>query len=215
MDDLRQSVIDVCLRLVAGGYIFGTWGNVSLRLPDGNILMTPSRMEYADMRPNDRPVLAPDGRQVSGERLATSERELHRGILNARPDVGAVIHTHSPYAMAAATLEGGIPVLSEEMCQLLGGRIPVTARFVPSENHVELGEAVTGALEDKNALLIRNHGIICCGRTLGEAEVSCQVAEKSAMMYLSLLAAGTPFHVVEEPYVRMGRSYFLDKYGKT
>jgi len=220
---MRQAILDVCRRLYDGGYIFGTWGNVSARLPDGNILMTPSRMEYADMMPEDLPVLTPGGEQVCGERLSTSERELHRGILNARPDVNAVVHTHSPYAMAAAALEvspaeglsGGIPVLSEEMCQLLGGAIPITAEFVPSEEHAALGRAVTGALGNASALLIRNHGIICCGRNLREAEVAAQVAEKSAQVYLTLLASGAPFRKVEEPYVTMGRNYFLYGYGKT
>ena len=213
--DLRQNMIDTCKRLNASGYIFGTWGNASARLADGNILMTPSRVEYADMRIEDLPVLSPDGKQIYGEKLSTSERELHRGILNARPDVGAALHTHSPYAMAAGAIGNGIPALSEEMCQLLGGGIPVTGEFVPSERHMELGEAVVSALGKANALLIRSHGIICCGRTLREAEVACQIAEKSAMIYLALLSAGKPFHILDEPYVAMGREYYLNSYGKS
>jgi len=212
---LGGEIIDTCLRLSAAGYIFGTWGNISARLDDGNYLMTPSRVEYADMRPEDLPVLSPGGERVSGNRVSTSERELHRGIMNARADINAVIHTHSPYAMAAAALDEGVPALSEEMCQLLGGCIPITPRFVTSEEHIVLGEAVTGALGGNNALLIRNHGIICCGRTLREAEVCCQIAEKSCMIYLTLLSSGRRFNTVDEPYVGMGRRYYLDKYGKS
>jgi len=214
-DELRQAIIDVCLRLRDDGYIFGTWGNVSVRLDNGNIMLTPSRVAYEEMRSDDLVVLAPDGNRVLGARLATSERELHRGVMNKRPDIQAIIHTHSTYAMAASALDVGIPVLSEEMCQLLGGEIPLTGRFVPSENHVELGEVVTEAIGDKNAVLIRNHGVVCCGRTLEEAEVCCQVAEKSARIYLSLLGSGQRFRTVEEPYVTMGRRYFLEGYGKT
>jgi len=212
---LRQSVIDVCWRLYGGGYVFGTWGNISVRLPDGNIIMTPSRVEYADMKPEDLPILSPDGQKVSGKLLPTSERELHCGILNARSDINAVVHTHSPFAMAVAALDEGIPALSEEMCQLLGGAIPITAKFVPSEEHKALGEIVVDSLGMANALLIRNHGIICCGCNLREAEVAAQLSEKSAQIYLALLASGRPVRVVEEPYVAMGRNYFLHGYGKS
>ena len=212
---LRQNVIKTCRNLASGGYVFGTWGNISVRLDDANLLMTPSRVLYDAMKPVDLVVLAPDGTRVSGTRLATSERELHRGIMNARLDVQAIIHTHSPYAIAAAAMDGGIPVLSEEMCQLIGGEIPITARFVPSENHLELGEVVTEAIRDKNAVLIRNHGIVCCGRTLEEAAVCCRIAEKSAQIYLALLSSGCRINTVREPNVSMGRQYYLVGYGKT
>ena len=92
----RQAVIDACRWLIEKGFVFGTWGNISLRLEDGNILITPSKIAYDAMTPDDMVVLAPDGKVISGFRLATSERELHRGIMNKRPDVGAIIHAHSP-----------------------------------------------------------------------------------------------------------------------
>lgn len=168
--ELRQSIIDCCLWMVEKGLVIGTWGNISVRLEDGNILITPSRINYHEMKPEDMVVLAPDGTRVDGFRLPTSERELHRGIMNRRSDVQAIIHTHSPYAMAAAALADGIPPISEEMCQLLGGGIPLSTRFVPSERHVELGEVVTDSLGAGNAVLIRNHGPVCCGRFAGRGK---------------------------------------------
>lgn len=211
--ETRQKVIDTCLWLVEKGLVFGTWGNISVRLDDGNILITPSKVPYETMKPEDMVVLAPDGTVVDGFRLATSERELHRGIMNARPDIHAIIHTHSTYAMAAAATGQGIPPISEEMCQLLGGEIPITSQFVASEKHLELGEEVTRSIGDKNAVLIRNHGPVCCGRTLDEARVCCQVVEKSAQMYLTI--RGGTVCPVEEEWVRAGRNYFLYSYGKT
>jgi len=210
-----NEIIQTCRRLSERGYIFGTWGNISVRLNDGNILLTPSKVAYDEMTVADMVVLSPEGKQISGTRLATSERELHRGIMNKRPDVQAIIHTHSAYAMAAAAIEGGIPVLSEEMCQLIGGAIPLTGQFVPSENHLELGKEVSEAIGETNAVLIRNHGIVCCGTTLLEAEVCCQVAEKSAQMYLTLLGSNRQMNVLEEPYISMGRNYYTKKYGVT
>ncbi len=111
--ELRKKIIGICLKLREQGYIFGTWGNVSCRLDDGNILITPSKLDYAEMKPEDLPVISPDGSIVSGTRLPTSEREIHRGMMNRRPDIGAIIHTHSPYAMACSAIEGGIPAITE------------------------------------------------------------------------------------------------------
>ncbi len=212
--ELRRDVIDTCLWLKAQGLVFSTWGNISVRLDDGNILITPSKVEYETMTPDDLVVLAPDGTQVSGTRLSTSEREIHRGVMNKRPDVGAIIHMHSPYGMAAAARDEGVPVISEEMCQLLGGAIPLSSEFVPSDNHVKLGEVVSASITDANAVLIRNHGPMCFGKTLAEARVCCQVTEKSCKMYLHLLAAGG-MQVISEENVRRGRDYFLNSYGKS
>ncbi|MBR2572575.1 MAG: class II aldolase/adducin family protein [Clostridia bacterium] len=212
--EIRSEIIETCLWLLEEHLVIGTWGNVSVRLADGNILITPSRVPYEAMQPEDLVVLAPDGTVVRGSRRSTSEREIHRGILNARKDLNAVVHTHSAYAMACCAIEGGIPPLSEEMAQLLGGGIPLTRSFVPSERHEELGRMAVESLGSANALLLRNHGPVCCGRTLGEARVCAQSVEKAAKMYLHLRGAG-PINVLEEQWVRAGRTYFTDAYGKT
>ncbi len=212
--ELRKDIIDTCLWLKEQGLLFSTWGNISVRLDDGNILITPSRMEYEVMRPEDLVVLAPDGTQVSGTRLATSERDIHRMVLNKRQDVGAIIHMHSTYAMAAAARNEGVPVISEEMCQLLGGAIPLSKEFVPSDMHKKLGEVVSDSVTDVNAILIRNHGPMCFGADLKEARVCCQVVEKSCQMYLLLLATGS-FQAVSDENVKRGRDYYKNSYGKT
>lgn len=212
--ELRQEIIDTCLWLKSQGLVFSTWGNISVRLDDGNILITPSKVEYEEMKPEDLVVLAPNGTQVSGTRLSTSEREIHRGVMNKRKDVGAIIHMHSPYAMAAAARNEGIPVISEEMCQLLGGEIPLSSEFVPSDMHERLGQVVSESITDANAILIRNHGPMCFGANLKEAKVCCQVVEKSCKMYLHLLAAGGIQTISKENVIR-GRDYFLNSYGKS
>ncbi len=212
--EVRQDVIDTCLWLKSQGLVFSTWGNISVRLDDGNILITPSKVEYEGMLPEDLVVLAPDGTQVSGTRLSTSEREIHRRVMNKRPDVNAIIHMHSPYAMAAAARNEGIPVISEEMCQLLGGAIPLSSEFVPSDMHEKLGKVVTDSITDANAILIRNHGPVCFGRSLAEARVCCQVVEKTCKMYLHLLA-DKDVQIISKENVERGRDYFLNSYGRS
>jgi len=212
--ELRKDIIDTCLWLKSQGLVFSTWGNISVRLDDGNILITPSKVDYDTMQPEDLVVLAPDGTQVSGTRLSTSEREIHRKVMNKRSDVGAIIHMHSPYAMAAAARDVGVPAISEEMCQLLGGAIPLSKEFVPSDMHEKLGNVVSESITDANAILIRNHGPMCFGTNLAEARVCCQVVEKSCKMYLHLLAAGN-IQIISDENVLRGRDYFLHGYGKS
>lgn len=212
--ELRQEIIDTCLWLKREGYVFSTWGNISVRLDDGNILITPSKTDYDTMKPDDIVVLSPDGKQISGTKLSTSEREIHRRILNKRPDVGAIIHMHSTFGMACSARNEGVPVISEEMCQLIGGAIPISREFVPSDMHEKLGMVVADSITDANAILIRNHGPICFGASLAEAKVCCQVVEKNCHIYLMLLAAGGMQTLSEETVAR-GRDYFLNHYGKT
>ncbi len=212
--ELRQDIIDTCLWMRQEGLVYSTWGNISVRLDDGNILITPSKVAYEAMTPEDLVVLDLDGNTVSGTRLSTSEREIHRRVMKKRPDVGAIIHTHSPYAMMAAVRNEGVPALTEEMCQLLGGGIPLSSHFVPSHKHVELGEVVSDSVTSANAILIRNHGPMCFGRDLAEARVCCQIVEKSCKIYMNLLASGE-MNIIEQQYVEAGRDYFLNGYGKS
>lgn len=212
--ELRQEIIDTCLWLKEQGLIYGTWGNISVRLDDGNILITPSRIKYEEMTTNDLVVIAPDGTQVSGTRLATSEREIHRLVMNKRPDIGAIIHMHSAYAMAAAARNEGMPAISEEMCQLIGGGIPLSKEFVPSDMHKKLGEVVADSVTEANAVLIRNHGPMCFGSDLEEARICCQIVEKSCKMYLHLTSAGDIQTISEENVLR-GRDYYKNSYGKS
>lgn len=212
--ETRKEIIETCLWLKSQGLVFSTWGNISVRLDSGNILITPSKVEYESMTPEDLVVLAPDGSQVSGTRLSTSEREIHRRVMNKRSDIGAIIHMHSPYAMAAAARNEGIPVISEEMCQLLGGAIPMSSEFVPSDMHEKLGMVVSESVTDVNAILIRNHGPMCFGSSLKEAKVCCQVVEKTCKMYLHLLAADG-IQLISDENVSRGRDYFLNSYGRS
>lgn len=211
---IRRQVIDTCLWLVEKELVAGTWGNISVRLDDGNILITPSKIPYEEMKPEDMMVIDPFGNIVKGIHLPTSERDIHRNILNMRNDVHAIIHTHSENAMACCAIPGGIPPISEEMAQIIGGGIPICQDFVPSEKHGALGEEVSRCLGDANAILIRNHGPVCLGRDLEEAKLCAQVVEKSAGMYLKIRMPGR-INTIEDQWVKAGRRYYTQAYGRT
>lgn len=206
----KRSIIAACLQLEAEGYIIGTYGNVSVRAAEG-LIITPSRVSYREITPADMMVVDLDGAVLDGFRVPSSETSVHRLIYRQRPDVGAVLHTHSLYATAAATLCATIPVIVEEQSQVIGDAIACT-NYVPAGQHEALGAEVARALGGSNAVLLANHGIVVCGRTIDEALFACTVAERVAQMYLLARAAGMPATIPARD-VQSERDRWLYKYG--
>ena len=207
---LKQEMIEKCRQLVKMGYFIGTWGNISVRVPEG-FIVTPSRVEYAVIEPHDFVTVSLEGTVVAGHRLPSSETEIHRAVLNKKPDVGAIIHSHSPYATAVSCLHQAMPVFVEDVAQIIGGEVHCT-RYVPAGQHKKIAEEVAATIGEENAVLLANHGVMCCGRNLEEALVASQILEKAALMMLAGGGAGKVIPIPEE-YVRSERHRFLHKYG--
>ena len=124
-----MEVVRVSRRMSASGLVKGTSGNVSARTPDGNVLETPSGLDYAAMEPEDVVLLDLDGSVVDGPFEPSVEWRMHTGIYNARPETGGIVHTHARYSTTLACLNWETPpvhymlaVLSDE------GRVPL-ARY--------------------------------------------------------------------------------------
>jgi L-ribulose-5-phosphate 4-epimerase len=212
-EEERIAIIKTCKLLQSMEYFMGTWGNVSIRIGQ-HILLTPSRVDYDNMTPEDMVVINMNGDKVEGERNATSEKEVHRQIYLIREDVGAIIHAHTPEAMAlSVTHINEVPCVVEEMSQLLGGSIPLTKEYVPAEQHILLGKAAAEAIGDRNGVLLRNHGPISCGKDLAEAVLVARVIEKASKIYLSLLGQ-LKIQEIPHKYVESERHRFLYTYGK-
>jgi L-fuculose-phosphate aldolase len=208
--ELKHEVIAVCRRLEAQAFTIGTYGNVSVRVPEG-LIVTPSRVDYSTLVPDDMVTVALDGTEVDGAREPSSETDVHRLIYVHRADVGAVIHCHSLYATAASCLHRSIPVIVEEQSQVIGDAIRCT-EYMPAGQHLPLGEEVARVLGDSNAALLANHGTVSCGRTLAEALFTTQITERIAQMWLLTSAIGTPITIPDE-FVRSERDRWLYKYG--
>ncbi len=210
----RQLILRECLKLQDMEYFIGTWGNVSVRVGDA-ILLTPSRVSYDAMRPDDIVVIDLEGDKVEGERNPTSEKEVHRQIYRRRADVKAIIHAHTLAAMAVSAMDvTEVPCLVEEMSQLLGGSIPLTRAYIRAEDHLALGEAAAAAIGDRNAVILRNHGPVACGRDLPEAMLSLRVLEKACGLYLQAVGSQIALHTIPDEPVASERYRYLYKYGK-
>ena len=184
--DEKQSVVEVAREMLRVGLVTGTSGNVSVRLPhadDGRelIAVTPTGAPYDLLSADDIVVTDFEMEPVEGELMPSSEALLHVGIYNGRPDVQAVIHTHSVFSSVAAVAGTDIPPIIDEMMISIGGPIVVSAYAFPSSQ--ELADKVCQALEDRNAALIRNHGAVGVGRTLREALDVCALVERVSQIY--------------------------------
>lgn len=207
---IKWAIILKCRLLEKIGYFIGTWGNVSVRVEEGFII-TPSRLSYDVMTVKDFVTLNLEGTVLHGHRLPSSETDLHRALYRKRKDIGAIIHSHSPYASAVSCLRWSIPPIVEDLAQVAGGRINC-ARYVPGGWHQNLARAVAASIGGVNAVLLANHGVVACGCDLEEAFVTSQILEKAALLLLLGARLGK-VHSIPDKFVREERHRYLYKYG--
>ena len=209
--DLRAEIIATCRQLEALGYVVGTYGNVSARV-EGGLLITPSRVDYSRLQPEDIVAVSLEGAVIDGARLPSSELQVHLQIYLRRADIGAVVHTHSLHATALSCIHDTTPVIVEEQAQVIGSEIRCT-RYIPAGQHRQLGEEVARTLGDGMALFVANHGTVSCSRTLAEAVFTAQIVERVAEMRLLTGALGGAISIPPE-FVVSERERWLYKYGR-
>ena len=166
----------------------GASGNVSLRWGDG-FLITPSALPYLQTEPHDIVYVTLDGRP-EGPRRPSSEWRIHRDIYASRPDAGAVIHAHAPFATTLACHERGIPPF-HYMVAAAGG---VDIRCAPYATFgtQELSDLAMQALDDRRACLLGHHGLLTLGESLEAAMQLAIEVEALAQQYWQALALGDP-----------------------
>jgi L-fuculose-phosphate aldolase len=185
---LRNDIVRVCRRLYERGLIAGGEGNVSARLEDGNILVTPSGASKIDVSESDLVIVNPDGKPVAGSGRASSELGMHLRIYRLRPDVGAVVHAHPPFATAFAVAGEDLmaPVLPEILV-LIGG-VPLVPYATPGSQ--ALAAAIEPFLPHHDAFLMANHGATAYGSTLSIAHQRMESLEHAARILFSARALG-------------------------
>lgn len=185
---LRRQIIAACLQMNALGINQGTSGNISLRHGDG-LLITPTAVPYEEMQVDDIVRLGLDG-STEGRHAPSSEWRFHRDIMKSRPDVGAIVHAHPPYATTIAIMERDIPAI-HYMVAAAGG---ATIRCAPYATFgtEELSRHAVAALEGRKACLLAHHGMIAAGRSLAKAMWLAVEVEALARQYHGCLQIGEP-----------------------
>ena len=166
-EKLRQEITDICHLIYEKGYVASTDGNVSVRLPDGNVMCTPTRCNKGFVKPADLVVIDLKGQKVRGERKQSSEMAMHLLIYEMRPEIQAVVHAHP--ACATAFAAAGIPLnkalISEVV--LAVGCIPLAEYGTPGTP--ELTDELRPFVAMHDALLMSNHGVVTYGKTIEDA----------------------------------------------
>ena len=182
---IRREIIAVTHALDAAGHVPNKSGNVSCRSP-GGFLITPAGVPYRDLAPGDLVELPVRGEPSGSGPRPSSEWRMHAAIYAARPDAGAIVHTHSPRATALACAGRGIPAF-HYMIALAGGDV----RCMPYATFgtAELAETAVRGLEGRRATLLGNHGVIAIGGALAEAHAVAIEVENLAGEYLAMLSA--------------------------
>ena len=188
---LAEQVLATARAMNASGINRGSAGNVSARCApgDGAFMVTPTGMAYAACSADDMVRVGADG-TPSGRRKPSSEWRFHRDIYAARPEAGAVVHTHSPFATALACQEQGIPAF-HYMVARFGGADVRCADYATFGTQ-ELSDAIIHALAGRNACLMAHHGMVVFGRDCDNALALAVELETLCEQYWRVLQLGAP-----------------------
>jgi L-fuculose-phosphate aldolase len=177
----RELLVRSGLRLVEAGLTSGTWGNLSLRLSEDKMLVTPSGKEYVKIRPEDLTLVDIFSEEWSGPK-PSSEFKLHTAVYRERKEIGAVIHNHSPNASVVAAARREVPPVLDDLAQLIGPTVRVADYALPSTKAIV--KKTMKALKGRNGALMANHGAICLGRDMEEAFTCCEVLDKGCKAFV-------------------------------
>lgn len=192
----KQQVAEVARKMAELGLVSGTRGNVSARLPDGLMAVTPMGKSYEGMSADDIVVVDGDLYPVEGDLMPSSESLLHVAIYAARADVGGIVHTHAVYSSAVAAAGMAIPPIVDEMVVTLGGEVRVSEYAPPASE--EVAEQVCKALGNRDAALIRNHGAVAVGPDPKAALKASVLTERVAQIFVLSSVVGRPTTLPDE-----------------
>lgn len=209
-ESTRKALLKVVLTLYEKDYIQLNSGNVSVRASAEHLVITPTGISYDDLKVEDLVIIDPDGATVEGNHKPSSETPMHTTIYKNMPDVKAVVHTHSPYALAFATVGRSIPVISTEGL-VVRGPIPVADYACPGTEAQGWAamRAMQGPPSVKGALL-KNHGVLATGANISQAyAVACRI-EMAAKVFFLALQIGNP-DILTDEQIKEIRSVYLKK----
>lgn len=210
--ELAQMVADYGRKMLHAGFVTGTGGNISVRVPgEDAYLISPSGMPYDEITAEDIVMIDMQGNIIGGKRKPSVEQNMHRLILKNRPEFNAVIHTHSCNAAAYASLNRPLPIFLDVMHCVFDGpvRCAKYARIGTKELAVNVEEAMRG----NSVAFVANHGCIGAGADLEGAYGNVELLEECCKSYFAACCAGVPMLVSDEN-VRLSKEDLSTRYGQ-
>jgi len=205
VENAKEAVLETAKELLRKGLVEGTAGNVSARMEDGNVVITPSSVEYSTMELEDLTVIDPDGKQLEGERAPSSEKALHLACYKAFPEVGSVIHSHPVHATMFAVARKPIPACIDEFTVYVGGEVAVT-EYAPSGSDA-VGDNAVKCLSNRGAALLANHGMVAVGKSPSNVLHVTAMVERAAEIIAGTEKIGGPVELPEKQNKDFGNVY--------
>jgi L-ribulose-5-phosphate 4-epimerase len=209
-EEARKALLKCVLRLCQKGLVQLNSGNVSVRVSDEHLVITPTGRSYDDMSEEDMVIIDLNGNAIEGKYKPSSETPMHTTVYKNITDAKAVVHTHSPFAMAFAVVGRSIPIISTEGLAVRGP-IPVADYACPGTE--AQGWSAIKAMKGPPYVmgtLLKNHGVLVTGTNLSHAySVACRI-EMAAKVYFLALQIGEP-DVLTDDQIKEIRSVYLRK----
>ena len=184
---LREEFIGLCYSLFQRGYASGGAGNVSLRLPSGNILATPTGSSLGRLEINRLSVVDIEGKHLSGDR-PSKEVEFHLAIYKEKPECGAIVHLHCTALTALSCLKDLDYRNALKACTpyyiMRVGQLPVVPYYKPGDSRI--AQDLSKLAPHNNAFLLANHGPVICGQDIADAVDNAEELEESAKLAMML-----------------------------
>lgn len=199
----RSEVVLYCRRMLAESLVDFTAGNISVRVDGepGLYAVTPTGAPYDSLEAADVCLATIDGEVVAGRQKPTTEFPLHTLMYRRRPEVGAIVHTHSSGAMTMAALGWTLPPILTGFVAAAGGAVRTAPYARPGG--ARLADVTANALADRGACFLRHHGLLAIGATLHHAYNAASVTEGAAEVYLRARAFGPVPELPEDEVARI------------
>lgn len=182
LEKQKQEIVKAGLLLVEKGLVSRSWGNISVRLDEKQMLITPSGRSYDRLGADELVMMNYITGKYEGRIKPSSEYKLHAEVYRRRKEIQAVIHTHQMSATTLAAARCALPAIIDDMAQIIGPSVRVT-RYTWSGTSKFARQAVK-AMRGRQAVLLANHGAVCAGRSLEEAFVVAEVLEKASRAFI-------------------------------
>ncbi|SOX52270.1 fuculose phosphate aldolase [Mycobacterium ahvazicum] len=198
VDNPETAVLDAAKDMLRRGLVEGTAGNISARRRDGNIVITPSSVDYRDMELDDLVLIDPQGavQHAKDGRAPSSEMQLHLAAYHAYDDIGSVIHSHPVWATMFAIAHEPIPACIDEFAVYVGG--DVRCADYAASGTPDVGVNAVKALEGRGAALIANHGLVAVGPRPDKALHITALIERTAQIVWGARSLGGPVPIPED-----------------
>ena len=194
----RKQVLAAVQEISKTGLVTGTWGNASAKCQGTDMfIITPSGMNYDTLSIEDMVLVDGNNQVVEGNFKPSVEVPMHVGIYNSRPEVQAIVHTHSTYAKAFAVARKSLPIILDELAQVIGHEVP-TAKYAVAGTDALADNVIAALGNDKKAVFMAHHGLITLGSSMADALKKAHVIERACQVYIYAQLLGGSYSLSEK-----------------